>query len=92
MKTDRPWFKLAATIADNLPTVPSLECPKCGHDTVDFQYVGDSTVMRGFLCIWCTSCLCGIHISGVRFPQQASILPKNPVEAVKNRIPNFRAG
>ena len=92
MKADRSWFKLAAAIADNLPSVPPLECPNCGHETIDFQYVGEKQQMRGFLCIWCTSCFRGIHISGIRIPQQANILPKEPVEAVKNRIPNFTAG
>ncbi len=92
MKTDTSWFKLAATIADNVPTVSPLECPKCGLQKVDFQYVGDPKAVRGFLCIWCTSCLHGIHISGVRIPQQADILPKEPTEAVKKRIPNFVVG
>jgi hypothetical protein len=31
-------------------------------------------------------------MSGVRIPQQADILPKEPTEAVKNRIPNFVVG
>lgn len=92
MKTDRSWFKLAAIIADNLPTVPSLDCPKCGQETIDFQYVGDKKVRRGFLCIWCTTCLHGIHLAGVRIPQQATVLSKEPVEAVKSRIPNFIGG
>ncbi|MHB9095747.1 MAG: hypothetical protein ACYC21_13860 [Eubacteriales bacterium] len=89
MKTRTPWLKVAAAIADNLPTVPSLECPRCGVPEIDFQYVGDKTTNIGFLCIWCASCLHGIHISRVKIPPQANFLPKDSIEEVKKRIPNF---
>ncbi|MCL4439287.1 MAG: hypothetical protein ACYC21_05890 [Eubacteriales bacterium] len=89
METDNSWFKLAAAIADNLPTVPSLECPRCGLPKIDFQYVGDETTKKGFLCIWCTSCLHGLHISGVRIPPHADFLAKDSPEEVKKRIPNI---
>jgi len=91
MNTKKMWFKLAGVIADNLPTV-SQDCPACGQPKIDFQYVGEKKAMRGFLCIWCTSCLHGIHISGVRIPDHADFLPKDQVELIKKRIPNFKAG
>lgn len=90
MRTDTTWLKLAAIIADNLPTVPPLECPSCMLPRIDFQYVADKTSRRGFLCIWCTSCLHGKHISGVRIPPQAEFIAKDSIEEVKKRIPNFR--
>ncbi|PKM80296.1 MAG: hypothetical protein CVU89_14490 [Firmicutes bacterium HGW-Firmicutes-14] len=91
MQTKKMWFKLAGVIADNLPTA-SQECPECGQAQIDFQYVGERNTMRGFLCIWCVSCLHGIHISGVRIPEHADCLQKNQVETVKKRIPNFKVG
>jgi len=89
MKTRTPWLKLAGTIADTLPTVPSLECPKCGLPKIDFQYVGDKITRIGFLCIWCPSCLHGIHISRIRIPQQAELISLDSREEIKKRIPNF---
>lgn len=91
MKTQRGWYKLAGIIADNLSTV-SMECPVCGVANIDFQYVGDMKTRRGFLCIWCVSCLHGIHLSGVRIPEHAEYLQKDQVETVKKRIPNFIPG
>lgn len=91
MKNQKTWYKLAGIIADNLPT-DSLECPVCREAKIDFQYVGDKKAMRGFLCIWCTSCLHGIHITGVRIPEHAVCLPKDKVELVKKRIPNIIPG
>ena len=91
MQTKKLWFNLAGVIADNLPIV-SQKCPVCGQAKIDFQYVGDKKTMRGFLCIWCTSCLHGIHISGARIPSHVDCLPKDQVEIVKKRIPNFKAG
>lgn len=91
MQTKKLWFKLAGLIADNLPII-SQECPKCGQAKIDFQYVGDKAAMRGFLCIWCTSCLHGIHISGVRFPEHAECISKDQIEIIKKRIPNFVVG
>lgn len=90
MKTDITWLKLAAKIADTLPTVPALECPSCGLPKIDFQYVGDTTTKIGFLCIWCASCLHGKHISRVKIPPQAEFLSKDSLEEIKNRIPNFK--
>jgi hypothetical protein len=91
MKTQKTWYKIAGTIADNLPTA-AMECPVCGETKIDFQYVGDRKAMRGFLCIWCTACIHGIHISGVRIPEHAECIPKDQVEIVKKRIPNFVSG
>lgn len=90
MKKDTSWLKIAAAIADNLPTVPPLECPNCGLPKIDFQYVGDKTTNIGFLCVWCASCLHGKHISRVKIPPQAEILSKDSLEEVKKRIPNFK--
>lgn len=92
MKTDISWLKLAGTIVDNLPTVPPLQCPRCGLPKVDFQYVGDKSTRVGFLCVWCTSCLHGTHISRVKIPPQADILSKDSLEEVKKRIPNLQVG
>lgn len=90
MKTDTSWLKLAGTIADNLPSIPSLKCPNCGLPSVDYQYVGDDTTKRGFLCIWCTSCLHGKHISRVRIPLQANFISIDAHEEIKKRIPNIK--
>lgn len=92
MKKDISWLKLAGIIADHLPTVPSLNCPRCGLPNVEFQYVGDKTTGIGFLCVWCASCLHGTHISRVKIPPQAEYISKDSLEEVKNRIPNFQAG
>lgn len=82
------WLKLSADISSNIQKKEVNKCPICQSETVDFQYVGDTDTRIGFLDIWCTSCMNGIHISRVKAPESANILTFND-EKVKARIPDF---
>ncbi|MDR6226825.1 hypothetical protein [Desmospora profundinema] len=83
------WYKLIGEIHDNLPDVPSLQCPHCGQKKVDFQYMGDPKTRIGFLVIWCNACLHGIHISRAIAPEQAKMLSFDDKEEFKKRVPDF---
>jgi hypothetical protein len=83
------WLKLSADISSNPHTNIVHHCPECQSDAIDFQYVGDAASRVGFLAIWCTNCLNGIHVSRVKAPESATLLAFDDV-AIKDRIPAFK--
>jgi hypothetical protein len=85
------WLHLGNKMIDNLPNKVLLKCPECNNETVDYQYVGDPKSRIGYLDMWCTSCLKGVHISRVQIPENAELIPFDaPKEQIINRIPNFK--
>jgi hypothetical protein len=80
------WLNLAKTLPDNSSNI----CPICQQKTVEFQYVGDPKTRIGYLDIWCSECLKGVHISRVGIPPNVSFLPFDVSgEELSKRIPDF---
>lgn len=78
-------------MTDKLPDMSPLECPRCGQNSVDMQYVGDPDTRIGYLDVWCSSCLHGIHLSRVKVPLSANMLTfETPNEQITKKIPNFK--
>ena len=86
------WIDLVKQITDEKrESKNGLVCPKCGNDSIDYQYVGDTATRIGVLAIWCNACLHGIHITRAKAPTNASILPFNTSkEMLAKRIPKFK--
>ena len=85
------WLNLVKDINNSLPEMLPLSCPVCNNSSIDFQYVGDVKTRIGYLDIWCTQCLNGIHISRTIIPENINILPfDTPKEEVLQRIPSYK--
>ena len=84
------WLNLVKDINNSLPEVPPLACPICGKSSIDFQYVGDIKTRIGYLDVWCTKCLNGIHISRAKIPKNTNALSfDTPKEGILQRITEF---
>lgn len=78
-------------MTDKLPDTSPMDCPRCGQNSVDMQYVGDNETRVGYLDVWCSSCLHGIHISRVKVPLNANMLTfETSNEQIARRIPSFK--
>jgi hypothetical protein len=83
------WLRLKAR-TNSLSSGEVLKCPECQNDTVDFQYVGDSTTRMGYLAMWCRSCKKGVHLSRVSIPKGVALIALDaPQEVIRGRIPDF---
>jgi hypothetical protein len=83
-------FKRWLDLGWNLSNNRDLQCPSCGKHTIDYQYVGDPETRIGYLDIWCTSCLHGIHVSRVKVPGETPMLSfKTDPSTIAARIPKF---
>jgi hypothetical protein len=83
-------FKKWLHLGENLIKGQPIICPTCNKATIDFQYVGDPTKKVGYLDIWCSSCLNGIHISRVRIPDNVSLLNIGDNSGkISSRIPHY---
>lgn len=84
------WTHLTRDIYKNLPNLAALPCPTCHQLGIKFQFVGDLETRIGYMAIWCSFCLHGIHIARVNIPEQAPALPFGiSGEEISRRIPNF---
>ena len=83
------WIHTSKILIEELPNSTSCNCPNCGSSSVQYQYVGDSINHIGYLDIWCSDCLNGIHFSRVKIPDRVNILPFNNSGQIGERIPNF---
>ena len=73
------------------PVAQILQCPECGHTTVDFQYVGDEAARKGYLDMWCRHCNNGVHLSRVTIPEKAHVIAFDASDNVLTaRIPDFK--
>lgn len=86
------WLELVKEIAKKTQDKKNnLVCPKCGNNSVDYQYIGDPVTRIGHLYIWCKICLIGVHMSRVSVPENASMLPLDiSKEVLTERIPDFK--
>jgi transcription elongation factor Elf1 len=50
-----------------------FQCPICGNKTIEYLYVGDRLTRIGFLRVWCSICLKGVHISRVSIPKDINM-------------------
>lgn len=90
IKEHDEWLGVFVAITDAIPNPPSVKCPNCGESKIDFQYVGYKETRLGYMQIWCRSCLRGIHLSRVKAPPFASLLPiDSPPEVIAKRIPKI---
>jgi hypothetical protein len=85
------WLKIFQQIATDLNAAKENQCPECGHQGVDFQFVGDQTKKLGYLAIWCDTCKKGVNLSRVNIPNGTPIISfADSPENVSKRIPNFQ--
>ena len=85
------WLKISMSMTDKLPNTSPMDSPGCGQNSVDMQYVGDAETRVGYLDVWCSSCLHGIHISTVKVPLSTNMLDfDTPNEQIARRVPNFK--
>jgi|GEM_PF-802726 len=83
------WLQLAVQLQRENRDATGLSCPNCKTSKViAFQYVGDPEKRIGYLDLWCTHCLHGIHMSRVLIPEGSEMLPFGS-ELIESRIPNF---
>lgn len=61
-------------IIDNLDNTSHIECPNCGKCGIEYLYTGDERTRIGFLQIWCSECLKGVHISRVETLRNAKFV------------------
>jgi hypothetical protein len=89
MSSFNDWIELYKRV-NALEDSNDLPCPNCSKAGIHFQYVGDPETRIGYLALWCSFCLHGIHISRVLIPEDSDFLPFDCVEEeVANLIPNF---
>jgi hypothetical protein len=84
------WIEVYLSLSKDLPQ--SLErtvCPQCGKHDLDVRYIGRASDRAGYVLMWCTSTLVGIHISQVDVPEGVEILPLG-VDYESAGIPNFK--
>lgn len=85
----KKWLRLSAIVQDTVPNVPKINCPGCSSSNISFEYIGDIEKRQGYLLLWCKKCLEGIHISRIKLPETANVIPfKGPDEQLAH-IPNF---
>lgn len=84
------WLNIFKIISDAGGKAADRTCPECGEASVDFQYVGDTDTRIGYLRIWCPSCRKGIHLSRLKIPHGAQMLPFDaPKDELDRRQPDF---
>ena len=82
------WLKCITSFDDDMEIKP---CPNCGKDDIRYQFVGDKATNFGNLYLWCDSCKHGIHVSSVKLPKDADVLPFNaPKEEFNKKIPEYK--
>jgi predicted RNA-binding Zn-ribbon protein involved in translation (DUF1610 family) len=82
------WLKC---VRDFEGDVTSNLCPKCGKNSIKFQFVGDKSTRFGNLYLWCDSCKHGIHVSSVKLPKNVDVIPYGlPDSEFKMRIPEYK--
>jgi hypothetical protein len=90
MNLFKDWINLSKHITHSSQVISKLTCPNCQQLGINFQYVGDLETRIGYLAIWCSYCLHGIHISRVAIPKEAEALPFGVSnEELLRKIPNF---
>lgn len=84
----KEWLKLAAIVKAMAPD--ELHCPRCGSRMIGHEYIGDAERRIGYLVMWCSDCLEGIHISRTDIPEKAKVIPfVAPAERLSH-IPHFK--
>ncbi|WP_051109133.1 hypothetical protein [Paenibacillus ginsengihumi] len=84
----KEWLRLAAIVKAAAPD--ELRCPRCGSGKIGHQFVGDAERRIGFLLLWCSDCLEGIHISRIDIPEKAAVIPFSAPAERLSHIPHFK--
>jgi len=80
------WLK----IIKDFKNISDMECPHCNKKSLDYLYIGDEETKIGYLQAWCNNCLNGIHISRVKIPDGAKMLPFDTKENLNEIIPTYQ--
>lgn len=83
----RDWIKIIPQITNNMSSMNPIKCPNCGKHGIDYIYIGDEETRVGFLQVWCSICLKGIHISRAVAPVNAKFVPFDT--DLKDLIPKY---
>lgn len=86
----KQWLKLAVIVQETVPDVPTIHCPSCSSSHIGFEYIGDSEKRLGYFLMWCHHCVEGIHISRIKIPESAKVIPFEGPDEQLSHIPNFK--
>jgi hypothetical protein len=87
----RDWLLLYAKIYNSELPMAACQCPECGAQTIDLQYIGKLDTRRGYFLMWCDTCRRGINGCRVRVPENVEMLSFDvPKEIFTARIPEFK--
>jgi hypothetical protein len=78
-------FRKWVQIAGDIRKYRYIQCPICDNKTIEYLYVGNRLTRIGFLRVWCSVCLKGIHISRVSISNDVNMTDFND----EIHIPNF---
>ena len=83
------WLMTSANVAKNFKDINNINCPTCGRKTLDYLYIGDKKTKIGYLQVWCHHCSNGIHISRVKIPEGAKMLPFDTAKDLNEIVPRY---
>lgn len=85
------WLTIYKKTRDSTILKSDCICPECGANSIDLQFVGDIRERIGYLDMWCTTCLRGVHISRVLIPEGEPMISfDDPISTMTDRIPDFK--
>lgn len=86
----KEWLSIAEKIREATPNSLKLNCPNCNSCKIGYEFIGDDQEKVGYFLIWCNDCLEGVHISRIKIPERAKIIPFEASSELISHIPNFK--